>query len=74
MAVIKSNEVRSGSCRFVTGLDEDGNEKYATRAIANFKAEADLESVNETILAIASLYPYGVKAVILTERAHLEEA
>lgn len=74
MAIVKSNEVRSASCRFITGVDGEGNEKYMNRAVANFKTDADLDDVNETALAIASLYPYNVKTVILTERAELEEA
>lgn len=74
MAVVKLNEVRSGSCRFITEIDREGNEKYMNRAIASFKIDADLEAINETVLAIASLYPYDVKTIILTERSELEEA
>ncbi len=74
MAVIKSNETRNASCRFITEIDEEGNEKYMNRAIANFKTDAELDDVNETVLAVASLYPYNVKTVILTERSELEEA
>lgn len=73
MAVVKLNKVRSASCKFITGIDGEGNEQYMSRAIANFKTEAELEDINETVLAIASLYPYNVKAVLLTERAELEE-
>lgn len=74
MAIIQLNEVRSVSCRFITEIDGEGKEKYMSRAIANFKPDADLEDVNETALAIASLYPYNVKTVTLTERSELEEA
>lgn len=73
MAIVRSNQVRSASCKFITHVDGEGNEKYASRAIANFKTSADLEDVNETVFAIASLYPYGVKVVTLTERSELEE-
>ena len=74
MAIVKFNETRSVSCRFITDIDDEGKEKYMSRAIANFKTDADLEDVNETTLAIASLYPYAVKRVTLTERSELEEA
>ena len=74
MAIVRLNEVRSASCKFITDIDGEGNEKYMSRAIANFKTDADLEDINETVLAIASLYPYTVKTVILTERSELEEA
>ena len=74
MAITKFNETRSASCRFVTDIDDEGKEKYMSKSIANFKTDADLEDVNETTLAIASLYPYSVKRVILSERSELEEA
>ena len=74
MAIARLNEVRSVSCRFITGIDDKGKEKYMSKSIANFKTDADLEDVNETTLAIASLYPYSVKRIILTERSELEEA
>ena len=45
-----------------------------SRTIANFKTDADLEDINETVLAVASLYPYNIKIVTLTERSELEEA
>ncbi|HZK58157.1 MAG TPA: DUF1659 domain-containing protein [Clostridia bacterium] len=73
MAVMQLNEARSVSCKFITGVDEEGKEKYMSRAIGNFKTNADLEDINETVLAIASLYSYNVKTVTLTERSELEE-
>ncbi len=73
MAIVKTNQVRSASCKFITHIDGEGNEKYSTKAIANFKTGADLEDVNEVVLAIASLYSYGVKAITLTERSELDE-
>jgi hypothetical protein len=74
MAVTKFNETRSTSCRFVTDIDDEGKEKYMSKSIANFKTDADLEDINETVLAVASLYPYNIKIVTLTERSELEEA
>ncbi len=74
MAIARLNEVRSVSCRFITGIDDKGKEKYMSRTIANFKTDADLEDVNDTVLAVASLYPYNIKIVTLTERSELEEA
>ncbi|MDI9476046.1 MAG: DUF1659 domain-containing protein [Natronincolaceae bacterium] len=74
MAIARLNEVRSVSCRFITGIDDKGKEKYMSRTIANFKTDADLEDINETVLAVASLYPYNIKIVTLTERSELEEA
>ncbi|MCK9268041.1 MAG: DUF1659 domain-containing protein [Alkaliphilus sp.] len=74
MAIAKFNETRSTSCRFITDIDDEGKEKYMSKSVANFKTDADLEDVNETTLAIASLYPYSVKRVILTERSELEES
>jgi hypothetical protein len=62
------------SCRFITGIDDKGKEKYMSRTIANFKTDADLENVNETVLAVASLYPYNIRTVTLTERSELEES
>ena len=74
MAIARLNEVRSVSCRFITGIDDKGKEKYMSKTIANFKTDADLEDVNDTVLAVASLYPYNIKIVTLTERSELEEA
>ena len=74
MAIARLNEVRSVSCRFITGIDNKGKEKYMSKTIANFKTDADLEDINETVLAVASLYPYNIKLVTLTERSELEEA
>ncbi len=74
MAIVKMNETRSASCRFISGVDGEGNEMYMTRTIANFKADSSLEDVNETVFAIASLYPYGIKTVMMTERCELDEA
>ncbi|MGI6427284.1 MAG: DUF1659 domain-containing protein [Natronincolaceae bacterium] len=74
MAIARLNEVRSVSCRFITGIDDKGKEKYMSRTIANFKTDADLENVNETVLAVASLYPYNIRTVTLTERSELEES
>lgn len=73
MAIVKLNETRSASCRFITDIDGEGNEKYMSRTIANFKIDAALEDVNETVSAIASLYPYSVKTVNMLERSELEE-
>lgn len=74
MAIVKINEARSASCKFITGLDGEGNEKYMTRAIANFKTDAALEDVSEVVIAVASLYPYSIKAVSMAERYELSEA
>lgn len=74
MAIIKTNETRSASCRFITGLDGEGNEKYMTRTIANFKTDASLDDVREVVVAVASLYPYGIKTVMMAERCELGEA
>ena len=74
MAIARLNEVRSVSCRFITGIDDKGKEKYMSRTIANFKTDADLENVNEIVLGVASLYPYNIRTVTLTERSELEES
>ncbi|QUH21244.1 DUF1659 domain-containing protein [Alkaliphilus sp. B6464] len=73
MAVMKSNETRSASCRFITGLDGNGKEKIMAKAIANFKTDSTLDDVYEVALAVASLYPYSIKAVNMAERCELLE-
>lgn len=73
MAIMKFNETRSASCRFITGLDGEGREKIMTRTIANFKTDSTLDDVYEVALAVTSLYPYSVKTVNMAERCELLE-
>ncbi len=74
MAVVKIDETRSASCRFVTGLDGEGNEEHMTRTISKFKTDAILDDVYEVVLAVAGLYPYTPKNINLNERCELTEA
>lgn len=73
MAVMKMNETRSASCRFITGLDGEGKEQLMTRTIANFKTDSTLDDVYEVSLAVAGLYQYTVKTVNMAERCELLE-
>jgi len=73
MAIVKANETRSASCRFITGVDGDGKEQYLTRTIANFKTDSILDDVFDVVLAIAGLYPYSTKNVNISERCELVE-
>lgn len=73
MAIVKTNEKRTASAKYVVGVNDEGNEIHKTRSVASFKTSADLESVNETVLAISSLGKFVVKEVILTEKSELEE-
>lgn len=73
MAIVKTNQKRTASVKYITGVNGEGHETYKTRSVASFKTSADLEEVNETVLAIASLGKLGVKEVILTEKSELEE-
>ncbi len=74
MAIVKMNETRSASCRFVTGVDGEGKEELMTRTISQFKTDAILDDVYEVVLNIAGLYPYSVKTINLNERCELTEA
>ena len=71
MAVMKVNETRSASAQFVTGVNPDGNDTYMTRTIANFKTDADLESVAEVVVEIGSLFPHPINRILMTERCDL---
>ena len=73
MAIMKFNETRSASCRFITGLDGEGKEQLMTRTIANFKTDSTIDDVYEVALAVAGLYPYTVKTVNMAERCELLE-
>jgi hypothetical protein len=73
MAIVKFNETRSASCRFITGVDGEGKEQYMTRTIANFKTDAILDDVYAVVLQVASLYPYNAKGINMNERCELVE-
>ncbi|ABR47086.1 hypothetical protein Amet_0861 [Alkaliphilus metalliredigens QYMF] len=73
MAIVKMDERRSASCRFVTGMNPEGSETYMTRTIANFKVESLLDDVYEVAGMMASLYPYSIKNINMNERCELVE-
>jgi len=73
MPIVRTNETRSASCRFITGVDGDGKEEYLTRTIANFKTDSVLDDVFEVVLAVAGLYPYNAKNINMNERCELVE-
>jgi len=73
MAIVKMDERRSASCRFVTGLTPEGNEQLMTRTIANFKVDAALDDVYEVAGMVATLYPYSIKNINMAERCELIE-
>lgn len=73
MAIIKFNETRSASCRFLTSVDDEGKEQYMTRTISQFKTDATLDDVYEVVISVGSLYPYSIKTINLNERAELLE-